>query len=121
MILGIVENNRPLISLVVGWQLMTQEIVALVDTGFTGELKLSPKSANELGLRTTHTETILLADEKPIDMPAGLALVSMEGNQKVVDVLIGEGESIIGVGLLKKFQYNLNINFNLNNLTLEKF
>ncbi len=38
MIRGLVHNNRPLVSLVVAWKLGVQEIVALVDTGFTGEL-----------------------------------------------------------------------------------
>ena len=73
MIKGIVHNNRPLISLIVGWKLGVQEIVALVDTGFTGELKLSPEKATELGLQTTHTETVMLADEKTVNMQASLA------------------------------------------------
>lgn len=120
MIKGVVHNNRPLISLIVGWSLGVQEIVALVDTGFTGELKLSPLLASQLGLQTTHTEPVTLADEKTVDMQASLALVSMEGVANVVSVLISQGPSIIGVGLLKRFGYALNINFKYNFLTLQK-
>lgn len=120
MIKGVVHNNRPLISLIVGWSLGVQEIVALVDTGFTGELKISPLLASQLGLQTTHTEPITLADEKTVDMQASLALVSMEGVANVVSVLISQGTSIVGVGLLRRFGYALNIDFKYNSLTLQK-
>src|SRR3989344_2292176 len=102
MIKGTVHNNRPLIPLIVGWKLGVQEIIALVDTGFTGELKISPEKAVELGLRTTHTEPVTLADEKTINMRASLALVSMEGAVNVVSVLIAQGIPIIGVSLLRR-------------------
>ncbi|MDP1688681.1 MAG: hypothetical protein Q8L47_00940 [bacterium] len=120
MIKGVVHQNRPLISLIVGWELGVQEIVALVDTGFTGELKISPEKAFELGLQTTHTEPVTLADEKTVNMQASLALVSMEGSANVVSVLIAQGIPIIGVSLLRRFGYTLNIDFKYNSLTLQK-
>lgn len=120
MIKGAFDGNRPLISLVVGWQLEVQEMVALIDTGFTGELKLSSVRASKLGLQVTHTELITLANEKSVNMPAGLAVVAMEGAKNTVSVLISEGTPIIGVGLLKKFGYNLNINFKTESIILER-
>lgn len=84
-----------------------QEIVALVDTGFTGELKISPEKVSELGLRITHTQPISLADESKVNMPASLALVLMKGVVNIVSVLISKGRPIIGVGLLKRFGYTL--------------
>src|SRR3990167_9054114 len=107
MIKGIIHNNRPLISLVVGWKLGVQDLIALVDTGFTGELKISPEKAVELGLQITHTEPVTLADEKTVNMQASLALVSMEGVMNVVNVLVSQGIPIIGVGLLRRFGYAL--------------
>ena len=120
MIRGVIHNNRPLISLIVGWNLGVQEIIALVDTGFTGELKVSPAVASQLGLQTTHTEPVRLADENTVNMPASLALVSMEGVRNVVNVLIAQGIPIIGVGLLRRFGYALNIEFKYNSLILQK-
>ena len=51
MVRGIVHKNRPVIKLTVGWGQKTQKVVTLVDTGFTGELKLSEKEdcANPYG------------------------------------------------------------------------
>ena len=64
MIHGVVYKNQPLIKIRVGLESNTQELIALVDTGFTSELKLSEEVASQLGLSTTHTEKVILADEK---------------------------------------------------------
>ncbi len=91
-----------------------------MDTGFTGELKISPEKATELGLQVTHTEPVTLADEKTIYMRASLAIVSMEGTMNVVNVLISQGIPIIGVGLLRRFRYALNLDVRYNSLVLQK-
>ncbi len=120
MVKGIVRKNRPLINLVVGWGLKAKEVAVLVDTGFTGELKLSPKEVLDLGLEMTHMESITLANEKTVNMFAGLASVSMEGIKNNVNVLVSGGMPTIGVGLLKRFGYNLNIDFKNDLLVLQK-
>lgn len=120
MVKGIVRKNRPLINLVVGWGIKAKEIVALVDTGFTGELKLSPKEVLDLGITSTHLELIQLANGKDAKMFAGMAMVSMEGIKNDVNVLVSGGIPTIGVGLLKRFEYNLNIDFKNDLLVLQK-
>lgn len=120
MLRGVIHNNQPLIKLVIAWNLGVQEIVALVDTGFTGELKIPPSKVSELSLQITHTEPICLANEKIVNMQASIAAVSMEGVAKVVNVLISDGMPIIGVGLLKRFGYILKANFKRDFLILEK-
>lgn len=120
MIRGTIHNNRPFISLIVGWRLGVQETVALVDTGFTGELKISSVKAWELGLQITHAEPVTLADEKTVTMRASLALVSMEGVMNVVNVLVSQGIPIIGVGLLRRFGYALSMDVKYNSLILQR-
>lgn len=121
MVKGVIDsNNRPLIEITIGWQHGVQSIIALVDTGFSGELKLSPKEALNLNLMTTHTERVQLANNKSVDMQASLAMVSLEKTAKLVNVLISEGLPIVGVGLLKRFEYILKINFKNNYLELRK-
>lgn len=120
MIRGIIHRNRPLIPLIVGWRLGVQNIVALVDTGFTGELKIPPEKVSELGLQITHAEPVTLADEKTVTMQASLALVSIEGTANVVNVLVSRGAPIIGVGLLRRFSYALNMDVKYNSLILQK-
>lgn len=95
-------------------------MVALVDTGFTGELKIPPDKVLQFGLEVTHTQPVSLADEQIINMSASLAYVSMEGVPNIVGVLISEGIPIVGVGLLKKFGYTLNIDCKYDTLFLQK-
>lgn len=119
MIKGIIHNNRPLIRLTVGWKLGVQEIIALVDTGFTGELKISSEKASELGLQTTHTERVILADENEVYMQGSLAVVSLEGIANVVNVLISKGIPIIGMNFLRRYGYILNMNVKQDSLILQ--
>lgn len=120
MIRGVIHESQPLLPLVVAWQESVQELVALVDTGFTGELKVSPATATELGLTISHAEPVSLADDQIVTMPASLANVVMEGDKKAVDVLVGEGQPTIGVGLLKRFCYHLEIDFSRDQVSLWK-
>jgi len=121
MIGGIVgKENRPLIPLVVGWNRGVQEITAMVDTGFSGELKVPPKMIDELGLRVTHAQPVLLANGTSTTMRASLAFVAMEGDTKEVNVLISEGRAVIGGGLLKLFGYKLIVDYKEDSVTLEK-
>ncbi len=120
MVSGEVINNRPLIALTVAWKSSVQRLVVLIDTGFTGELKLSEETAKELGLEVTHTESVQLGNGESKFMPASLALVDMEGTSRLVDVLINPGDTIVGVGLFKKFKYKLTVDFRINSLSLQK-
>ena len=122
MIKGLIHENRPLIRVTVGSSLGVQEIVGLLDTGFTGELKLSSQTATELGLEVTHTESVALANEETILMRASLAEVVLEDVKNTVSVLIDAGlMPIIGIGLLRSFGYKkINFDFSYNILTLER-
>lgn len=120
MINGVVGNNKPLAPIIIGWRYGVQEVLALVDTGFTGELKVSPQQVANLGLVVTHTEPVSLGDNREVDMQCSLAVVNLEGVANVVNVLIAPGDIIIGVGLLKRFGYILNANFRIDSLSLRR-
>lgn len=120
MISGVLgKANRPLIPLVVGWNRGVQEMVALIDTGFSGELKIPPKMIDELGLEVTHVEQVLLANGEHAYMQASLAFVAMEGATQEVNVLISEGPAVIGGGLLKLFGYKLIVDYKGDSVVLE--
>lgn len=120
MVSGEIINNRPLVAVTVAWKASVQRLVVLIDTGFTGELKLSEDVAKDLGLEITHTESVQLGNGKNEFMPASLALVDLEGTSKLVEVLISPGDTVAGVGLFKKFKYRMTMDFHLKTLQLEK-
>jgi len=120
MVKGLVHKNRPIIKLTIAKGLKAQKVIVLVDTGFTGELKISAKEAMDLEIIPDHLNRVELADGKMARMFAGLAEVSMEDVKNSVEVLISNGIPTIGVGLLRIFGYNLNIDFKNDILFLQK-
>lgn len=120
MVKGLVHKNRPIIKLIVANGLKSQKVIVLVDTGFTGELKLSPKEVMDLNISPDRLEIVQLADGKPARMFAGVVEVFMEGIKNDIEVLISNGIPTIGVGLLKRFGYNLNIDLKKDILLLQK-
>lgn len=89
-----------------------------VDTGLTGTLKVSPKSAEAIGLNITHTEEVKLADQRNILVGAAFAVVAIDGVKKRVKVIISPGISMVGVGLMQEFEHVLTINFKSGFVTL---
>jgi predicted aspartyl protease len=119
MVSGVIRQERPFVPIMVGWRLGVQEHAAIIDTGFTGDLKLSAEKAAEIGLEFTHTQTVKLANGQTHDMPASIAHVSLDGGTKIATALIAPGDTIIGVGLLTKFKFTLSMNFVDQWVTLE--
>ena len=107
MRIGDIVNNRPLVKITIADNLKVQEMLAMVDTGFTGELKTTKEVGLDFGLEITHGEKVRLGDNRVVNMEAGVTIVEMEGIRKVVNVLFSKGMSVVGIEFLKKFKYNL--------------
>ena len=121
MIQGLLrKDNRPGVPRSIGWSLGIQKIVAIVDTGFSGEIKVSPDVANELGLTPTHIQPVLLANEEIAKVPASLAFVVIEGEKEEVGVLVAKGMPIMGVGLLSRLGFKLTVDFKARTVFLER-
>ena|SRR3989338_10204225 len=121
MIQGLLrKDNRPAVPLSIGWSLGIQKIVAIVDTGFSGEVKLPPDIAVELGLTPTHVQAVLLANEQIAEVSASLAFVVIEGEKEEVGVLVAKGMPIMGVGLLSRLGFKLTVDFKARTVSLEK-
>jgi predicted aspartyl protease len=120
MLHGRIYEDRPLLPVTIGWKENLQDIILLVDTGYTGEVKLTPRQVQELGIEVTHTRDVRYGDGKPVTREYGIARVSLEGSQKTVSVLIDEGVSVIGVQLLRDFGYKLTVDFPSDEFVLEK-
>ena len=121
MLNGYIKDDQPIIPILVTWKWRVRPIVALVDTGFTGELKITPETAQALGLVATHVRKVSFGDSRTAILSSALAFVSMEGIRKSVTVLIGEGHEVIGVRLLRNFGYSLLMDFEADSFILQKF
>lgn len=120
MIEGIFIDNTPFVKIVLGWGQSVQPHFTILDTGFTGDLQVTPKTAKELGLEVVGVTRTQIADGSVIEIPVALALVSMEGVANSVEVLISDSMPLAGISLLSKFSYKAIVDCKHKTVELER-
>ncbi|MBU1046010.1 hypothetical protein KJ616_02730 [Patescibacteria group bacterium] len=120
MISGVFVENIPLIKVVVAWGQSVQAPFVILDTGFTGDLQVTPKIATELGLKVVGVTKTQIANGQIIQVPVALAIASMEGAANYIQVLISNSFPLAGISFLTKFGYKALIDCKYRTVALEK-
>jgi len=120
MIEGYFDGSSPMINVIVGFGQFTQIPAVLLDTGFTGDLQITPQLAKDLGLEMTGVEKMMVADGTIITVPTSFAFVEIEGIKKYIRVLVSESMSLAGISLLSRFQYKAVVDCKYKTVALEK-
>lgn len=120
MIEGVFVENMPFIRVVLGWGRSVQAPFVILDTGFTGDLQVTPKIAKELGLVPSGVTPVRLANNQIIDVPTALAVAAMEGAIKHVQILIVNSMPLAGISFLSKFLYKAIVNCKYKTIVLER-
>lgn len=120
MIKGRFVGNIPLIPVAIASDKGVQTPFVLLDTGFTSDLKFTPKMAADLGLETIGATRVGIANGQTVEAPFALALSAMEGIMKEVEVIISEGTPAVGIGFLSKFNYKAVLDCKSRDITLER-
>ena len=120
MISGVFVENVPLIKTVIGWGQSVQAPFFVLDTGFTGDLLVTPKIATELNLKVVGITKTQIANGQVVEIPVALAIASMEGAVNYIQVLISNSMPIAGISFLSKFGYKAIVDCKYRTVTLEK-
>jgi predicted aspartyl protease len=121
MTTGVFIENTPFIRIALGWGQSVQTPFVILDTGFTGDLQVTPKIAQELGLEIVGVTKTQIANGQIIDMPMALAVAAIEGSAEYIDVLISENiMPLIGIGFLSKFDCKAIIDCKYKTVALER-
>lgn len=120
MLKGIFFKNAPWVKIIIAWGRAIQAPFFILDTGFTGDLQVTPKIARELGLKTAGVTTVRIANGQAVQVPIALALVSMEGATSLVEVLISQSLPLAGISLLSKFGYKVTVDCKYKTVSLER-
>ncbi len=120
MISGVFVENTPLIKIVVAWGQSVQAPFVILDTGFTGDLQVTPKIAAELSLQVVGVTPTRIANGQIIEVPTALALTSMEGATNYIQVLISESAPLVGISFLSKFGYKATVDCKYRTVVLER-
>ena len=92
----------------------------VLDTGFTGDLQVTPKIARELGLQVVGVTKTQIANGQIVEIPVALAISAMEGAVNYIQVLISESMPLAGISFLSKFGYKTTIDCKYRTVALER-
>ena len=121
MVEGIFHNEViPMIPVSLAWNRGTQTTLAILDTGFSGDLQITPTIARELGIQQKSFLFATMADGITREVPVSLAIAAMENTGATVQVIISEGAMLAGIGLLTKFGYKAIVDCKHKKVQLQK-
>jgi len=120
MVSGVFVENIPLIKVVVAWGQAVQALFVVLDTGFTGDLQVTPKIARELGLQVVGITPSRIANGQIVQVPTALAVAAMEGAINYIQVLISESMPLAGISFLSKFGYKASVDCKYRTVALER-
>lgn len=120
MIQGTFVENIPLIKVELVWAYAVQSPFVILDTGFTGDVQITPEMARELGLTVSGVTRTRIANGDIVTVPTALAVAAMEGSQRSIQVLIANSPPLAGISLLSKFGYKAIIDCKYKTVILEK-
>ncbi len=111
MIEGFVNASlEPIISLSVsGPTGQTQEIQAVIDTGYNGYLTLPGTLVQELGLPFESSATAVLADGSEVKLETYVATVLWDGEARAIDAHLAENKSLAGMRLLQWYSLHVDV------------
>lgn len=92
----------------------------ILDTGFTGDLQVTPKIAKELNLQVVGVTKTQIANGQIIEVPVALAMAAMEGVVNYIQVLISESMPLAGISFLSKFGYKAAVDCKYRTVVLER-
>lgn len=120
MVQGAFVKNTPFVGVTVAWNDALRNSAFILDTGFTGDLQVTPKIAQELGLEVIAVTPITIANGQTVQMQTALAIAAMEGATNFITVQISDSMPLAGIGLLTKFNYKATVDCKYRAVTLER-
>jgi len=117
---GIFVDNTPWVKVLIAWGQSVHAPFVILDTGFTGDLQVTPKIAKELGLRVVGVTKTQIANGQIVEVPVALAVAAMEGVKSYIQVLISDSMPLAGISFLSKFNYKAMVDCKHRTVALER-
>lgn len=115
-----IHDTIPIIKVALAGEQSIQTPTFILDTGFTGDLQVTPQIAQELGLQVTGVTTARIASGELVSIPTANALASLEGMVNMVQVFISDSFPLAGISFLEKFDYKAIVDCKYKTVILER-
>jgi clan AA aspartic protease len=110
MISGVVKSDEGCIRLKVkGLRGREEEVVAVIDTGYTGSLTLPPAVVAALGLRWRSMDRFTLADGSECIFDVYVARVDWGGKIRTILVDAADADPLVGMRLLRGHELKMQV------------
>jgi clan AA aspartic protease len=106
---GIFRAGHPRLALQLAGIYSRVEIEFIVDTGFNGEIALPPSMANELNYTSAGYREHKVAGGRIDRFEICQATIVWDGEDRMVELLIIEGEALIGTELLAELMLQIEV------------
>jgi predicted aspartyl protease len=120
MVQGTFTIDTPIIEVTVAWGSSIQTPFFILDTGFTGDLQVTPAIAVDLGLIIQGVTPMRIANGQTVDVLTANALAEMEGSVSFVQILISDSPPLAGISFLTKFNYKATVDCKNKTVMLER-
>jgi clan AA aspartic protease len=110
MITGVVQSDEGRIRLKVkGLRGREQEVVAVIDTGYTASLTLPPAVVAALGLRWRSVDRFTLADGSECFFDVYVAKVNWDGKVRTILAAETDADPLVGMRLLRGHELKIQV------------
>ena len=110
----------PIIKVDLAWRDSVSVPFVILDTGFTGDIQITPEMAKELGLTIYGVTKTKIANGDVVTVPTALAVAMMEGIRHSIQVLIADSPPLAGISFLTKFAYKAIVDCKYRTVALER-
>lgn len=111
MIGYVIERNEVLFPIIavnaLDQNFQPQQIYSVIDTGFTGDIMMSPQIIQKLAPQYEGRTQVELADGSVAHIDAYIGLILWHGKSREVRILEAEGTPLIGMDLLRGNTVNI--------------
>jgi len=87
----------------------TQDILAAIDTGFSGFLTLAPDVITRLGLPFVETRYYTLGDARDVELRLFRVVIVWDGVDRVVLAVEADDDALIGMEMLENHQLFIDV------------
>lgn len=117
---GFFIDKLPAVKIVAGWKQEVVTPIAILDTGFTGDLQVTSEIADKLQLEIIGHMKSKTASGQIFELPFALAILAFGDQSDYIEVLISDNVPLVGIGFLEKFGCKTIIDCKNKTVVLEK-
>jgi predicted aspartyl protease len=114
------DANLPYVHISVVFAGTTVDSAFVIDTGFSGDLKINGDTANELGIIEADGTDFVNANGEVVSAGFVNGYAEMEGRKASIKIIIVNGSQLAGMSLFSAFGYEIVVNCKSRTARLER-